>query len=164
MHDTPAQLALTIAQDNRAESASYYNSLENQGCKHLEKLKIEIQNKNTTRYTTYKKINPQLQPNPANKITTISEEKRIAAARFRLSSHQLMIEKGRWARLPPNQRICDCTNRNEIQDEHHVIFNCKKTDLIRNKYNFQGTTIEQFFQNDTKTVFDILFDILDIFK
>ena len=49
---------------------------------------------------------------------------RIALARLRLGSHNLMIERGRWEK--PKRLFCDrlCEACNEIEDEYHVIFKC----------------------------------------
>ena len=49
-------------------------------------------------------------------FATVPEWQRIAFTRFRLSSHRLRIETGRWSRLPREQILCDC-GANEPQDE-----------------------------------------------
>ena len=77
--------------------------------------------------------------------TYIDESKRIMFTRFRLSSHDMKMETGRWARIEREKmetgrwarierenRLCDC---GEIQDEYHVLFNCIKTDDTRSKYS-----------------------------
>ena len=43
-----------------------------------------------------------------------------------------MVERGRWANLEFIDRICfEC---NEIEDEYHVVMNCKKYNDIRIKH------------------------------
>ena len=42
--------------------------------------------------------------------------------RFRLGSHNLPIEKGRWRRLNREERVC--ANCNVVGDEHHVLYDC----------------------------------------
>ena len=46
-------------------------------------------------------------------------------SRFRLSNHQLMIEKGRYVRPKINREQRFCYNcRGEIEDETHFVINC----------------------------------------
>ena len=50
---------------------------------------------------------------------------KIAISRFRLSNHQLMIEKGRHMKpkLERNERLC-CLCKNEIENEEHFLLTC----------------------------------------
>ena len=52
---------------------------------------------------------------------------RIFLTKFRFSSHRLIIEVGRHQRpkLPLEQRICTFCNKNEIDDEVHLVKNCQ---------------------------------------
>ena len=52
--------------------------------------------------------------------------------RFRLSSHHLKIETGRWARIDAADPLCECGNG--VQDESHVLFNCPKTGSVRERF------------------------------
>ena len=61
----------------------------------------------------------------------------LVFTRFRLSSHRLKIETGRWARIEVENRVCDCGGG--IQDESHVLFECPKTDEERVLYRVDGT-------------------------
>jgi hypothetical protein len=72
-----------------------------------------------TKYKTYLKINPDLNTSPF-----IDSLHPLAAdiVRFRLGSHSLPIEKGRWSRMDPSDRLCSTCN--EVGDEEHVIYNC----------------------------------------
>ena len=57
---------------------------------------------------------------------------RKAITKLRLGSHHFMVERGRWANLEFIDRICfEC---NEIEDEYHVVMNCKKYNDIRIKH------------------------------
>ena len=58
---------------------------------------------------------------------------RIAFTRVRLSSHRLRVETGRWARIPHDQRLCQCGL--EVQTEQHVLANCHLVDEIRSSYS-----------------------------
>ena len=42
--------------------------------------------------------------------------------KFRLGSHYLPIDTGRWNRTPKQERIC--TNCEVLGDEKHMIYNC----------------------------------------
>ena len=51
---------------------------------------------------------------------------RIYFARFRLSSHRFLIERGCWMKPKielPN-RICTLCNDKDIQDEYHIVLKC----------------------------------------
>ena len=60
---------------------------------------------------------------------------RKTLARFRLSAHNLNIEKLRYIhpRIPPEDRICNHCTHNECEDEFHFIINCDKYIIIRDK-------------------------------
>ena len=60
-----------------------------------------------------------------------------ALAKFRISSHDLEIEKGRHHKKDREERICTfCKNDNinVIEDEYHVIFDCILYKDIRELY------------------------------
>ena len=68
----------------------------------------------------------------------IFEIHRIAFTRFRVSSHSLAVETGRWnrrgrGRLPLEERLCSC---GLVQSEEHVISICPHSQQIRNSYGF----------------------------
>ena len=55
----------------------------------------------------------------------ISNEKyRFALTRFRLSSHELEIERGRYENKPMIERICKCCNMNMVENEYHFALVC----------------------------------------
>ena len=66
----------------------------------------------------------------------IEERERLSFTRFRLSSHHLKIETGRWARINVENRLCDCGKG--IQDEPHVLFHCGKTEGDRRIFGVDG--------------------------
>ena len=43
-----------------------------------------------------------------------------------------MIERGRWLKLPPKDRLCNCCNI--LEDEYHVICEYKRYASIRKQY------------------------------
>ena len=55
----------------------------------------------------------------------LREDKRIIITKWRLSSHNLKIETGRYTKPPTrrDERVCsECTS--VVEDEHHVVFQC----------------------------------------
>ena len=46
--------------------------------------------------------------------------------KFRLGSHRLPIETGRWSRIPRNERVC--TNCGVLGDEDHALYHCSLID------------------------------------
>ena len=58
-----------------------------------------------------------------------------ALARFRISSHNLHIETGRYTqpKTPPEQRKCIYCNTDEVEDELHLVLNCPMYILERNE-------------------------------
>jgi hypothetical protein len=94
----------------------------------------------TSRVTTYKSINPDLTPHAIYGVTSpIPEPYRIALTRFRLSSHYLKIETGRWSRIPREERWCVC--REDLQTEEHVLLNCPRTLHIRRQFAMPTTSL-----------------------
>ena len=100
----------------------------------LEELKAKFENETGTKATKYKEINPNLKIHPVYNTTSyIDERKRVVFTRFRVSSHSLKIETGRWSRIDSEDRVCDC-DRGGVQDERHILFNCSKTTDVRGRY------------------------------
>ena len=65
---------------------------------------------------------------------------RTAVTKFRLSSHSFMVERGRWSRpkIENENRMCGVCQL--IEDEYHVLMECKRFDLLRKKYIPQKLT------------------------
>lgn len=55
-------------------------------------------------------------------------------SRFRLSSHQLEIETGRYVGLDRDERLCRKCNMRMIEDEYHFLLVCPKYSDLRRKY------------------------------
>jgi hypothetical protein len=96
-----------------------------------------------TKFSTYLEFNPQLCVNSMYEDISIPEHHRIAVTRFRLSSHNFLVEKLRWLRVPHDQRVCPCDGES-IQDEYHVFNTCAKTQGLREQL---GITILQQLRN-----------------
>ena len=62
---------------------------------------------------------------------------RIAVTRMRLSSHNFLVERGRWIRpkMDIQDRICDhCKHLNALEDEYHCLVECPAFQEIRTSY------------------------------
>ena len=53
---------------------------------------------------------------------------------FRISSHKLEIERGRYKKLAVKDRICKLCNTGAVEDERHLIFNCSSYHALRYQY------------------------------
>ena len=89
---------------------------------HITAMKTKIHNfasNDRYKYQIYKEINPQLQPSP---LLDCLHPLTADITRFRLGSHNLPIEKGRWNRVRRDQRVC--TACDVLGDEKHIIYEC----------------------------------------
>ena len=121
--DDPFMHALRIARQSRCPITRYVDLLETFNAEdEMSDLYARVQQSTRTKFLTYtQKINPTLTVHDMYAATDIREAERITATRIRLSSHNLAIERGRWSRLPPENRLCQC---GEIQDENHIAAVC----------------------------------------
>ena len=95
----------------------------------------------------------------------IFEIHRIAFTRFRVSSHSLAVETGRWnrrgrGRLPLEERLCSC---GLVQSEEHVISICPHSQQIRNSYGFSCINDLMSGRFDNDIVCKIIYEILDLY-
>ena len=61
-------------------------------------------------------------------------EIRKCFTRFRISAHQLEIEKGRYKGIDAEKRLCKFCNRNEVEDEVHFLLKCPLFDKERKQF------------------------------
>ena len=59
---------------------------------------------------------------------------RISLTKFRLSSHDLEVEKGRFLNIDRENRKCKLCNTNKIENEYHFLLVCPLYNDIRKKY------------------------------
>ena len=132
------------------------------GCS-LQRLKRKVQESTSTRRRTYLSLNPLLtSPASYGKESSVKEYQRTSFTRLRLSSHRLRIETGRWSRIAPDQRLCNC---GEIQTEDHVLFHCPATANIRLTYhmNSQETFHSIMSSRDISEICAFCHDTLTVF-
>ena len=66
---------------------------------------------------------------------------RLILTKFRLGNHKLLIEIGRYLKIPRDQRLCaNCNVLPLLEDEFHFFFECKRNTNNRN-------ILYQYFQN-----------------
>ena len=101
-----------------------------------------------TKFQTYRELNPNLETHflYTRSAPTIPDYLRITFTRYRISSHRLRIEMGRWSRTPPDQRVCSCGTG--VQNELHI-FQCPLVHDLLNGPNKCYISPWDFF-NDTK--------------
>ena len=73
---------------------------------------------------TYRSFKDQLHYEPILKV--LDRKHRRVMMKFRMSDHKLMIEEGRHYRpkIPRENRLCKICN-DEVEDEQHMLINCK---------------------------------------
>ena len=59
---------------------------------------------------------------------------RYAVTKFRLSSHDLAIEQGKYTNIERTNRHCEHCNLNIIENEYHFLLVCPKYRHLRLKY------------------------------
>ena len=96
---------------------------------------------------------------------SIPEIYRIAFTRFRLSSHSLAVETGRWnrrgrGRLPMEERLCSC---GEIQSEEHVISSCPLSQHLRDEYAFTSINDLMSDRFSNETMCKIIYLVLNLY-
>ena len=63
-----------------------------------------------------------------------------ACLRFRLGCHFLRVQTGRVAHLPRPRRLCQRCYVQQVDDEHHCLFDCQHRDLVRARTAFCDST------------------------
>ena len=85
-----------------------------------------LSNPESNKLRTYSKFKTNFQLEPYL-LTTKNYEKRRIFTQLRISAHDLHIETGRYtkpAKTPVNNRICRFCDKNQIEDEFHVVMEC----------------------------------------
>ena len=126
------QIGLTYVWDNQFNNTIKYNNIK------LRILDIFQQNwissiSNSNRLSTYSSFKNTL--HFETYLDVIKEPKfRIALTRFRVSSHDLDIERGRYTYIHRNNRTCKQCQLNQKETEYHFLLICPKYSDIRSKY------------------------------
>ena len=89
---------------------------------------------------TYKLVKNYITIEPY--LTTPLPRRQTLISRFRLSSHDLQIEKGRHVSIPYKNRHCPTCTTGQIEDEYHFLIQCQTYNAPRQNL-FKN--IEQLF-------------------
>ena len=79
---------------------------------------------------TYCKFKYIFEKEPYLKYVTNSQVRK-SLTQFRISAHDLAIERGRYKNIDKDKRICKLCSNNDIEDECHFLLNCKAYDKER---------------------------------
>ena len=123
-----------------------------------------MRNSTRTKTKTYMTINPSFAVHPMYTATDsyIADYQRIEMTRFRLGSHRLIVETGRWCRTPADRRLCTC-NIGGVQDEAHVVYRCEYTNDLREKFQVDVNKPLHEILGDSKYV-NFVYEIMKTFK
>ena len=101
---------------------------------------------------TYRKFKNLFKLEPY--LLILNKIERHALSKFRISSHTLEIERGRYLGIKAKERICKLCQK-ETEDEEHFMINCQKLNKIRDCFFQQISTINKNFtllNNEQKLV------------
>lgn len=87
---------------------------------------------NSSRLSSYRRYKQMFETE--SYLNCLSDKFRIALSKFRLSSHSLAIETGRYQNIPQENRKCTICNLNVIENEYHFLLVCPKYIELRRKY------------------------------
>ena len=171
MLDDPFGLVLRLVMNTRYNTKRYINDLVNNDFDDIQNeivlLKRSLSNSESTKRTLYcNTMNPGLETHDIySKRCVINETHRIAFTRFRVSSHSLAIETGRWnrrgrGRLPIEERLCMC---GQVQTEDHVVRECTISQHIRNQHGFSNITELMSDNLPKETICKVIFQILNLY-
>ena len=82
-------------------------------------------------------------------------DERIALTKFRLSNHSLMIEKGRYIGLKPEERLCSFCHE-YIEDEIHFLVYCPIYKACKQGFDWEQANLNLFlnvFTNEEKFLY-----------
>ena len=165
--DDPLLFSIRLATKNKTQTGRFIEKLlavppENDM---LQELKAQIESSDRTKFKTHKIMNPSLTVHKIYEMQAnyVEEQVRLSFSRFRLGSHYLRIETGRWSRTRRDERFCDCGN-NQVQDEQHVLSDCAKSLFVRNNYPNLNKDIPMIFENNPHQMCTFTDKILELYR
>ena len=172
LQDDPLGYSLRLILGNNYNTSKYLQNLIdninfNDCQQDNESLKTSLRDSESSRRRVYCDINGNLSIHSIyNSKHNIHEKYRKAFTKFRVSSHNLACETGRWnrkgrGRLPMEERLCSC---GLIQSEEHVISVCPLSQNLRDNYGF--SRISDLMSGDIpiETVCKIIYEVLELYK
>ena len=100
----------------------------------------------------------QINKKPSYVDTIRFKSDRSLICRYRISSHSLAIERGRYKNIPANERICKSCQLGNVEDEKHFFIHCPaytnfRKELI-NKVKIQINHFNQITENNISIIFN----------
>ena len=150
----------------------YYEDLNNGlDVQSRERMKDEITGATTTHHERYREIT-DVSYVDAIYGQFLREDKRVAITRWRLSSHDLRIETGRYTSPSTPREARTCSKCPEyVEDEDHVLFQCPLYDSVRTRFRATFLKLSTVYAmlnptniEDANMVGDILLNIEKIRK
>ena len=87
-------------------------------------IRVKDKEPNQRKLSTYKRFKDRIEyENYIDVIKDVKKQKMMS--RFRISNHQLAIERGRYTKVPRENRVCPFGCAGEIEDEEHFLMACK---------------------------------------
>ena len=164
MGDDPLMHALKTAREHHKPMQKYIEKIVNGNdfvADEVARIKQAINTADTsaTKFHTYRSLNPTLDVHSLYSKTapTIPDYLRINFTRYRLSSHQLRVEVGRWSRTPADQRTCTCGLG--VQNEQHI-FECPRVAHLFNNNDKHYNTPADIFTDTSLDDLKILHQVL----
>ena len=141
------ETTIKLAQETRCPAGLVLADILHHGPGYSTKCQADILNavrsSDSTRRSSYRILNPDLDVSPVYGGIVIPECNRIAFTRMRLGSHHLRYETGRWARIPAHERMCSC---GAVQTEKHVLLECEITREARESHTIPDCNITNIFK------------------
>lgn len=153
--DDPFSLVWSLCERQKTKGTSYFKNILNT-YNHMEsdinERRAELRQSSRTKSVTYMRVNPLLTLNALCCALDIPEHLRLRLTRFRTSSHNLAIETGRWSRIEPEKRLCEC---GFPQTEDHVLCASPRTCHLRSAFQLDYSKLDRILDNpDIRTVCD----------
>jgi hypothetical protein len=152
--DVPLAIVLKMCQQANTRAYRFLENTRNYigdpVLNNISELKIRCtrREESSSKCAIYIKMNPELVVHDVYENSTqyTPDHLRVSFSRFRLSSHNLRVELGRWTRTPREERRCTCELAH-VQDESHVTFRCPLTSSIRSDFNIHHDNWTLLFEH-----------------
>ena len=162
--DTPLYMAYVLGKDASTKSARIISQILEHNDPDGESIQNLIRQQQSIKRSTYLEMNPELIESKIYSADDLPEYLRIAYTRFRLSSHKLKIETGRWKGTPRENRRCKC-DENSVQDETHALLFCPLTLDIRRTFGICQANLASFFkENDGTVCAKVIYKVLKVLE
>ena len=165
-----AILSKIMSMCSHLEFFKYYETLgDDLDLVNMSEMKEVINNSTKSHCTRYREIS-EVKYNDVIYGQYLREDKRVVLSKWRLSSHKLKVETGRYTTplTPRQERVCsECPTC--IEDEYHVVYQCPLYNNVRIRYRnilLKLTTIFDLLNptniTDASEVGDFLLEIEDV--